>query len=194
MKINTAEFVKSSTTLKNCPSQGYPEVALAGRSNVGKSSFFNKLVNRKKLARISKTPGRTQTLNYFVLNENIYIVDLPGYGYARVPEKIRISWGPMIEEYLSGREQLRGIFLIVDMRHEPSAQDIQFCEWVRFYGFSFAVVATKCDKIKRGKIHNQLKVISQVLELDEGDILIPFSSETGTGREKVLSVIEDWTY
>jgi GTP-binding protein len=192
MKIVSAEFVKSSTGLENCPDQGHLEVALAGRSNVGKSSLLNKLTNRKKLARISNTPGRTQTINYYIINGNIYLVDLPGYGYAKVPEKIRAKWGPMIEGYLSGREQLQGVIVLVDIRHQPTAQDMQMCRWLRFYGLPFAVVATKADKISRGRIQKHLAVVKKTLELGKEDILIPFSAQTGAGREEVLEIIEKW--
>jgi len=192
MKIVSAEFVKSSTGLENCPGQGHLEVALAGRSNVGKSSLLNKLTNRKKLARISNTPGRTQTINYYIINGNIYLVDLPGYGYAKVPEKIRAKWGPMIEGYLSGREQLQGVIVLVDIRHQPTAQDMQMCRWLRFYGLPFAVVATKADKISRGRIQKHLAVVKKTLELGKEDILIPFSAQTGAGREEVLEIIEKW--
>lgn len=192
MKIVSAEFVKSSTSLENCPAQGYPEVALAGRSNVGKSSLLNRLVNRKKLARISNTPGRTQTINFYLINGNLYLVDLPGYGYAKVPEKVRARWGPMIEGYLAGREQLKGIILLVDIRHKPTAQDVQMCRWLRFYGLPYAVVATKSDKISRGKWQKHLATIKNVLQLGKEDILIPFSAQTGAGREQVWKVIERW--
>jgi len=192
MKIVSAEFVKSSTVLENCPAQGHPEVALAGRSNVGKSSLLNRLTGRKKLARTSNTPGRTQTINFYIINGNLYLVDLPGYGYARVPEKVRAKWGPMIEGYLAGREQLRGVILIVDIRHKPTAQDVQMCQWLRFYGMNFAVAATKADKISRGKLQKHLVEVRNTLELGRGDILIPFSAQTGAGREEVWKVIEEW--
>lgn len=193
MKIVSAEFVKSSTRLENCPDRGHPEVALAGRSNVGKSSLLNKLANRKKLARISNTPGRTQTLNFYIINDVFYLVDLPGYGYARVPEKVRAKWGPMIEGYLSKRETLRGVILIVDIRHKPTARDVQMCQWLRFYGLPYAVVATKADKVSRGKLQKNLSVIRKNLELVREDILVPFSARTGAGREEVWDVIEKWT-
>lgn len=193
MKIVSSEFVKSSTRLGNCPDQGHPEVALAGRSNVGKSSLLNKLTNRKKLARISNTPGRTQTINFYIINNDLYLVDLPGYGYARVPENVRAKWGPMVEGYLSKRETLRGVILLVDMRHKPTAQDLQMLQWLRFYGLPHAVVATKADKISRGKLQKHLSVIRNTLELAREDILISFSAQTGAGREEVWNVIEKWT-
>jgi len=193
MKIVSAEFVKSSTGLENCPDEGHPEVALSGRSNVGKSSLLNKITNRKKIARISNTPGRTQLINFYIINGNFHLVDLPGYGYAKVPEKIRVKWGPMIESYLSGREQLRGAIILVDIRHQPTAQDVQMCQWLRFYGLPHAIVATKADKISRGRVQKHLAVVRKTLELGSNDILIPFSAQTGAGREEVLKVIEQWT-
>lgn len=192
MKIVSAEFVKSSTKLQNCPVQGHPEVALAGRSNVGKSSLLNKLVNRKKLAWTSNTPGRTQTINYYVINDNLYLVDLPGYGYAKVPVKVRAAWGPMIESYLSKRQTLRGVILLVDVRHNPTAQDEQLYQWLRHYGLPHAVVATKCDKISRGSLQKQLAAIRSTLGLDKEEPLIAFSAKTGMGRDEVWDIINKW--
>lgn len=193
MKVYSAEFVKSCTGLKNCPDQSHPEVALAGRSNVGKSSLLNTLVGRKKLARTGKTPGRTQTINYFLVNGNLFIVDLPGYGYAKVPERVRAQWGPMVESYLQGREQLKGVILIVDIRHQPTAQDRQMCQWLRHYGLPYAIVATKCDKISRGQVQKHLAVVKRVLELEKNDFLIPFSAQTRRGKNDIWGVINYWT-
>lgn len=192
MKIISAEFVRSSTSLENCPEKGHPEVALAGRSNVGKSSLLNKLTNRKKLARISNTPGRTQTLNFYLINDNFYLVDLPGYGYAKVSKRMRAQWGSMIEKYLSVRETLRGVVLIVDTRHEPTALDMQMCRWLRVAGLPFAVAATKADKISRGSLQRQRSIIRKGLGLGEEEILISFSARTGAGREDIWNVISSW--
>lgn len=192
MKIKSAEFVSSAVKAANYPTGELPEVALAGRSNVGKSSLLNRLVNRKGLARSSNTPGRTRLLNFFLVNGLFRLVDLPGYGYAKVPVGERESWRKMVEGYLETRENLRGVVLLVDSRHPPTAQDAQMYDWLRHQGVPAAVVATKADKLSRSRLLQSLKVIRATLPLAEGDQLVPFSAETGLGREELLKIIGHW--
>ncbi|RKO67693.1 ribosome biogenesis GTP-binding protein YihA/YsxC [Desulfofundulus salinus] len=192
MNIVSAEFVKSITELNRCPAGGRPEVALAGRSNVGKSSLLNCLVNRRNLARTSNTPGRTRTLNFYLINNRFYLVDLPGYGYARVPEKMRVSWGPLIEGYLSRRPELRGVIQIVDLRHPPTAQDVQLYQWLKHHGLPTVVVATKADKLSKSQGLRQLQVVRQTLGLTGEAPLIKFSARTREGRDDLWHVIEEW--
>ena len=193
MKITSTEFVTSAVKPPNYPAGELPEVALAGRSNVGKSSLLNKLINRKRLARTSNTPGRTRLINFFLVNDSFHLVDLPGYGYARVPFGERDSWRKMVESYLKTRESLRGVLLLVDCRHPPTQMDLQMYGWLKFRGLPAAVAATKADKLSRSRLLQSLKVIRAELSLAEGDVLIPFSAETGQGREELLEVIGRWT-
>ncbi|MEG3069995.1 MAG: ribosome biogenesis GTP-binding protein YihA/YsxC [Candidatus Syntrophopropionicum ammoniitolerans] len=165
---------------------------MAGRSNVGKSSLLNRLVNRKRLARSSNTPGRTRLINFFQVNEAFYLVDLPGYGYARVSKREKESWRVMVEGYLSASKNLQGVVLLIDSRHPPTAQDIQMYEWLKHHDLNTAVVATKADKNSRSRLLRSLKVISADLSLMEGDQLVPFSAETGLGREELLEIIASW--
>jgi len=192
MKVTGAEFTTSAVKAANYPAGGLPEVALAGRSNVGKSSLLNKLVNRKNLARTSNTPGRTRLINFFLINGAFRLVDLPGYGYAKVSTGERESWRKMIEDYLKNREELRGVVLLVDSRHPPTAQDTQMYGWLKHYGIPTAVAATKADKLSRNKLLQSLNVIRTALPLAEGDPLAPFSAETGQGREEMLEIIGRW--
>lgn len=192
MKIKSAEFITSAVKAADYPAGELPEVALAGRSNVGKSSLLNKLVNRKGLARTSNTPGRTRLINFFLVNGLFRLVDLPGYGYAKVSDRERESWRKMIEGYLKNRENLRGVVLLVDSRHPPTAQDVQMYHWLKHYGIPTAVAATKADKLSRNKLLQSLKVIRTTLPLAGGDPLVPFSAETGQGREELLEIIGRW--
>lgn len=193
MKIISAEFVTSAVKPPNYPAGELPEVALAGRSNVGKSSLLNKLINRKRLARTSNTPGRTRLINFFLVNDSFHLVDLPGYGYARVPVGERDSWKKMVEDYLMTRPHLKGVLLLVDSRHPPTAMDLQMYGWLKFRGLPAAVAATKADKLSRSRLLQSLKVIKKDLQLAEGDALVPFSAETGQGREELLKIIDSWT-
>lgn len=192
MKIISAEFATSAAGLEQCPAGSRPEVALAGRSNVGKSSLLNALVNRKKLARTSNTPGRTQLINFFLINGDFYLVDLPGYGFAKVPARVKAGWGKMIEGYLAGREQLRGVVLLVDIRHAPTADDRQMYAWLKHYHIPAAVAATKADKLSRGRALQNLAVVRKTLALEREDPLVLFSALTGQGKDELWSVIEKW--
>ena len=172
------------------PETGRPEVAFAGKSNVGKSSLINGLMNRKSLARTSAAPGKTQTINFYNVNEAIYLVDLPGYGYAKASEEIKAKWGKMIEDYLHKSKEIRCVFLLVDIRHEPSAEDKEMNMFLRQAGIPFTVVATKADKISRGARLKYLAPICRALLVQPWQVL-PFSSEDGTGREELLAKIEE---
>lgn len=172
------------------PDTGLPEVAFAGKSNVGKSSLINGLMNRKALARTSAQPGKTQTINFYNINKEIYLVDLPGYGYAKASEKEREAWGQMIERYLNTSEKLRAVFLLVDIRHAPSANDKQMFEWMAYVGYDPIVIATKLDKIKRSQIDKQIKIIRQGLGADKETIIVPFSAETKQGRDIIWDFMD----
>ena len=168
-----------------------PEFAFAGRSNVGKSSLINALLNRKALARTSSQPGKTQTINFYHINDEFYFVDLPGYGYAKVSKEIQEKWGRMIEKYLTMSKQLLLVFLLVDIRHEPSENDKAMYEWISESGFRPVIIATKLDKIKRSQKDKQLKLIRQSLGLDADTVLIPFSAETKQGCEEIWQLMEE---
>ena len=172
------------------PDNDRPEVAFAGKSNVGKSSMINALMNRKSYARISATPGKTQTINFYNINDALYLVDLPGYGYARVSEKEKEQWGRMIERYLHSSSQLKAVFLLIDIRHEPSANDKLMYNWLKHYDYDIIVVATKKDKIKRSQVQKQLSVIKKGLNMVPEDTLIAFSGETKDGVEELWSILE----
>lgn len=172
------------------PENKLPEIAFAGKSNVGKSSLINALMNRKSFARISGTPGKTQTINFYNINEELYLVDLPGYGYAKVTEQEKEKWGRMIERYLHGSKQLQAIFLLVDIRHDPSANDRMMYQWVVEMGFHPIIIATKLDKIKRSQVQKQIKSIKQGLGLVPGTAVIPFSASTKQGREEIWELVE----
>lgn len=175
------------------PDTGRPEVAFAGKSNVGKSSLINSLVNRKALARTSAQPGKTQTINFYNINESIYLVDLPGYGYAKVPQSEKEKWGKMIERYLHASKVLKAVFLLVDIRHDPSANDKMMYDWVVHNGYNPIIIATKMDKLKRSQIQKNLKAIKTGLNLRPGSIMIPFSAETKQGRDEIWALIDELT-
>lgn len=195
MKVNQAEFVISAVGPSQYPDDALPEIALAGRSNVGKSSLINRMINRKNLARTSSTPGKTQHLNYYRINEDLYFVDFPGYGYAKVSKTQRQAWGGMIEKYLLERETLRLILLIIDLRHPPSKDDELMYDWLKHHDLPVCVVATKADKIPKSRWQKHMKIIRDALVLRAGDQLMLFSSEAGIGRdelwEQINSFIED---
>lgn len=172
------------------PDNQLPEIAFAGKSNVGKSSLINALMNRKSLARTSAQPGKTQTINFYNINDELYFVDLPGYGYAKVSQQEKEKWGKMIEKYLHRSKVLQAVFLLVDIRHEPSANDRQMYEWILANGYHLIVIATKLDKINRSQIAKQVKLVKQGLGVDKDTIVIPFSAETKQGREEIYDLID----
>ena len=172
------------------PENTLPEIAFAGKSNVGKSSLINALMNRKSYARTSATPGKTQTINYYNINDAMYLVDLPGYGYAKVSEKEKIAWGKMIERYLNQSKQLKAVFLLIDIRHDPSANDKMMYHWIVEQGFQPIIIATKLDKIKRSQVQKQVKAVKTGLDLLPGTIVIPFSAETKQGREEIWDLVD----
>ena len=173
------------------PDNELPEIAFAGKSNVGKSSLINALMNRKAYARISAKPGKTQTINFYNINEAFYLVDLPGYGYAKVSEQEKIQWGQLIERYLHGSKQLKAVFLLIDIRHDPSANDKMMYDWIVAQGYNPIIIATKLDKIKRSQIQKQVKAIKEGLKLQPGTVVIPFSAETKQGREEIWELAEE---
>jgi len=173
------------------PDNAFPEIAFAGKSNVGKSSLINALMNRKSYARTSAAPGKTQTINFYNINGEIYLVDLPGYGYTKVPEQEKQKWGRMVERYLHGREQLKAVFLLVDMRHSPTGNDKMMYEWIKAQGYAPIIIATKLDKLKRSQIEKQVKVIKEGLNVLPGTIIIPFSSVTKQGRDDIWELVEE---
>ena len=172
------------------PENTLPEIAFAGKSNVGKSSLINALINRKSYARISATPGKTQTINFYNINEEMYLVDLPGYGYAKVSEQEKVKWGQLIERYLHGSKQLQAVFLLIDIRHAPSANDKMMYDWIVAQGYYPIIIATKLDKIKRSQIDKQIKAIKTGLNLVPGTKIIPFSSVTKQGRDDIWDLVE----
>ncbi|MDD6660375.1 MAG: ribosome biogenesis GTP-binding protein YihA/YsxC [Lachnospiraceae bacterium] len=172
------------------PKNQKPEIAFAGKSNVGKSSLINSLVNRKALARTSSQPGKTQTINFYNVNNALYLVDLPGYGYAKVPQSEKEKWGKLIERYLHGSDQLRAVFLLIDIRHEPGANDKIMYDWICHNGYEPIIIATKLDKIKRSQIQKQVKLIREGLKVRPGTQIIPFSSETKQGVTEVWNLME----
>ncbi len=175
------------------PDTKRPEVTFAGKSNVGKSSLINGLLNRKALARTSAAPGKTQTINYYNVNEELYLVDLPGYGYARASEEIKAKWGKMIEDYLHTSKNIKGVFLLIDIRHEPSGNDKIMYQWILDHGYQPIIIATKLDKIKRSQLQKQLKLIREGLQVLPGTTIIPFSAQTKQGREEIWECIERLT-
>ena len=189
MIIKQAELETVCGITSKLPENAFPEVAFAGKSNVGKSSLINGLMNRKSLARTSSQPGKTQTINFYKVNGDLYLVDLPGYGYAKVSNEIKAKWGRMIENYLHGSKQLKAVFLLVDIRHEPSANDKDMYQWIVAQGYEPVIIATKLDKIKRSQVQKQIKILKEGLKLLPGTQLIPFSAETKQGRDEIWDVI-----
>ena len=190
MIIKKAEFITSAVRAKQYPPEGVPEIAFAGRSNVGKSSLINALLGRRRLVKVSSTPGKTRTINFFNINDGFRIVDLPGYGYAKVARSESEDWGKMMETYLSGREDLLRVIQLVDIRHAPSAQDKQMYEYLRYYGLSGTVVLTKADKLSRSEASKNVAMIKRELQLGPEDTVIPVSSQNGQGIDKLLDEIE----
>ena len=191
MKINKADLDIMAVRRSQYPETNLPEFLLIGRSNVGKSSFINTLINRKNLARISSVPGKTQTLNFFLVNDSFYLVDAPGYGYAAVNKQQQKKFGLMIEEYLQKREQLKRVFLLVDFRHKPSEDDLLMYKFLKYYNIPTTVVATKTDKVSSSKRDKNYKVLKDTLDIVVGDNILLFSSVSKMGREELLKIIED---
>ena len=190
MNVNNVELVISAVRPDQYPEDGLPEFALAGRSNVGKSSFINKMIGRKSMARISSKPGKTQTLNFYKIEEKLFYVDVPGYGYAKVSKSERDAWGKMIERYITDREPLRAVIQIVDLRHPPSRDDMAMYDFMKHFDIPCIIIATKADKIPKGKWDKHKKVVRETLEMDKRDPLIVFSSETGLGKDAAWQEIE----
>ncbi len=184
MKVTSSEFIISAVGPKQYPQDALPEIALAGRSNVGKSSFINKMLNRKNLARISSKPGKTQTLNFYKINGEFYFVDVPGYGFAKVSKSEKEKWGKMIEEYFIDRGPLKAVVQIVDLRHPPTRDDQDMYQFLKHYDIPVIIVATKADKISKGQWQKHLKIVKETLNLEKGDTMILFSSETGLGKDE----------
>lgn len=173
------------------PENSRPEVAFAGKSNVGKSSLINALMNRKSLARTSSQPGKTQTINFYNVNGSIYFVDLPGYGYARTSEHVKEQWGKMVENYLHRSRQLKAVFLLIDIRHKPSENDCIMYEWIKTHGYQPIIIATKLDKINRSQIQKQVKLLKETLRAEKNVRVVPFSATTKQGREEIYEIIEE---
>lgn len=176
----------------NMPQTTLPEVAFAGKSNVGKSSLINALMNRKSLARTSSQPGKTQTINFYNINDVMHLVDLPGYGYANASEEVKAKWGRMIERYLQKSQQLKQVFLLIDIRHAPSANDKLMYDWIVHNGYRPVIIATKLDKLKRSQVAKSVKIVREGLNLEKEDILIPFSAQTKQGLEQIWETIESF--
>jgi len=188
--VRKSDIIGTYVKSEQFPEADVPEIAFAGKSNVGKSSMINALLNRKKLARTSSSPGKTQTINLYNINDELRFVDLPGYGYAKVSKTLRESWGKMIESYLTSRVNLKQVFLLVDIRHVPGANDKMMCEWIQKFGFETFVIATKADKLSNNQRIKQLKLIQNALKLSP-DRLIPFSAETKMNADKLWDLLID---
>lgn len=191
MIVNEVRLEMTAGNVSQFPDHGLPEIAFAGKSNVGKSSLLNVLISRRALARTSGQPGKTQTINFYNVEEEVLFVDLPGYGYAKVAKTRREQWGKLIEDYLINREQIVRIVLLVDIRHEPGANDIMMYDWIHHYHDKVIVVATKADKLKRSQLQKHVAMIKKGLNMREGDIIIPFSAKTKQGREEIWEVFQD---
>ncbi|HET7628291.1 MAG TPA: ribosome biogenesis GTP-binding protein YihA/YsxC [Bacillales bacterium] len=189
MKVHSVELLISAVHPKQYPSGGRPEIALAGRSNVGKSSLINKILNRKSIARISQKPGKTQTLNFYKVNDSFIFVDVPGYGYAKVSKKQKETWGPMIETYMTKRPYLKAVILIVDARRPPTNDDQMMYDWLKHFGIPVIVAATKADKIKKSQYSKALQAVKTTLDMEESDRLILFSAQSGTGKDDLWKAI-----
>ncbi|MBQ6361163.1 MAG: YihA family ribosome biogenesis GTP-binding protein [Lachnospiraceae bacterium] len=192
MVIRSAELETVCGVTSKLPDNLLPEFAFSGKSNVGKSSLINALMNRKSLARTSAQPGKTQTINYYNINKAFYLVDLPGYGFAKVPESEKVKWGKMIEGYLKSSKQLKQIFLLIDIRHEPGKNDVTMYDWIVHQGYEPVIIATKADKIKPRQIPVQVKLIRNTLGMKADGVIIPFSSLTKSGRDEIYAVMENY--
>lgn len=190
MVIKSVELETVCGITSTIPDNQFPEIAFAGKSNVGKSSLINALMNRKSFARVSEKPGKTQTINFYNINGNLYLVDLPGYGYASVSQEVKAKWGKMIENYLHKSRQLRAVFLLIDIRHEPSANDKMMYQWILDQGYHPVIIATKLDKINRSQVQKHLKMIRTGLETEKGTLIFPFSAQSKQGRDEIYEYID----
>lgn len=191
MKIRSLELETVCGITSTLPKNELPEIAFAGKSNVGKSSLINALLNRKSFARVSAQPGKTQTINFYNVNNAMYAVDLPGYGFAKVSKDVVAKWGKMIEGYLHTSDVLKAVFLLIDIRHEPSTNDKEMYQWILHNGYNPIIICTKLDKIKRSQVQKQLKIIREGLKTEKGTIMIPFSAETKQGRDEIWELIDE---
>jgi GTP-binding protein len=192
MKIKSAEFINSIYDLRTLPKTVLSEFVFVGRSNVGKSSLINKICNKKNLAKIGSVPGKTRQLNYFLINEDFYLVDLPGYGYAKVPEQIRAGWRKLVEEYISERQNVNMVFVLIDARHEPTYLDELMVSWLEYYEIPYTIVLTKADKISKNKMEKQIYRAAKIVNNDElCKDFIPFSIITGEGKSEIIQLIEE---
>ncbi len=191
MKIRSLELETVCGITSTLPENDKPEIAFAGKSNVGKSSLINALLNRKSFARTSSEPGKTQTINFYNINNAMYCVDLPGYGFAKVSRETQAKWGKMIENYLKKSSVLKAVFLLIDIRHEPGNNDKEMYDWIVYNGFEPIIIATKLDKIKRSQVQKNVKIIKEKLQVKPGTKVIPFSSQTKQGREEVWALIDE---
>lgn len=191
MEVNNVSLAAVGVKLEQYPTDFKPEIAFAGKSNVGKSTLINSMIGRKSLARTSSQPGKTRTINFYDVEDTFYIVDLPGYGYAKAPKTEIAKWGNMIEEYLNERETLLSIVLLIDIRHEPGENDKMMYNWIKHYGYDVIIVATKSDKLKRSQLSKHISMIRKGLGMEKDEILIPFSGETKQGKEELWQVIDD---
>lgn len=189
MKIRSSEITMSAVNKSQYPTDGIPEIAMVGRSNVGKSSSINTLLNRRNFARVSQTPGKTRTINFYLINKEFFFVDLPGYGYAKISKSEKEKWGAIMERYLKDRKELCAIFLLVDIRHEPSKDDVMMYEWIKYFGYDCVVIATKADKISKGQYQQHISIIRKKLNLEKDEKVIPLSSLKKTGVEDVWNEI-----
>ena len=191
MQIDTVELKSCAVRASQYPDEGLPEFLLVGRSNVGKSSFINTLINRKNFAHTSSKPGKTQTLNFYLVNKKFYLVDVPGYGYAQASHERQKKFGIMIEEYLKSRESLKCVFLLIDYRHKPTEDDLLMIDFLRYYNLKIKVIATKYDKVGKNSKEKQNKLIKEALKLEEGEDFIPFSTVSKKGRDEVYEIIKE---
>lgn len=189
MKIRNAEITMSAINKSQYPDEGIPEIALVGRSNVGKSSTVNTLLNRRNFARTSQTPGKTRTINFYLINQEFFFVDLPGYGYAKVAKSEKEKWGTIMERYLQERDELCAILLLVDIRHEPTNDDVMMYQWIKHFGYNCVVIATKADKISRGQYQKHMSIIRKKLQLEKDEKILPISSLKKTGVEEIWAEI-----
>ncbi len=192
MKIKSVNLERVCGPTSKLPANTLPEIAFAGKSNVGKSSLINVLINRKSYAKTSSTPGKTQTINFYNVNEAFYLVDLPGYGFAHVPEEEKARWGELINRYLDTSKQLKAVFLLVDIRHDPTANDQQMYEWILSRGYEPILIATKADKIKRSQIQKQVSAVRKGLGMTKDGKIIPFSAQTGQGKDEIWNLAEQF--